>query len=223
VRQIEPKKRRRGWHSYLISGTGLLLTLLLIAAIVIFWEELQHAAGYGYIGCFLVSILGGITIIPAPSLLVTFTLGHVLNPVYIGLVSGLGEALGGITTYLTGAGVETIWSRLRSGEQTQKRETSQSYDMGEPMQTKFWSKGEGFYNRLVNWVGGRGGSWVVFIVAALPVSPFYFAGLAAGSLRMGLWRFFLISWAGKTIRGMIIAFAGYGGLYILLRWIGIET
>lgn len=216
VSPVESGKRGRRWYSYLTSAIGVLITLLLVALIVVYWEEVQvyweevqNAAAYGYAGEFIISVLGGITVIPAPSLIVTFYLGHALNPVYVGLISGFGEAVGGITTYLTGAGVETVWSRLRSREEAL-----------EPLQSPLWSKGEAFYNRLVYWVGGRGGSWVVFIVSAMIISPFYFAGLAAGSLRMGLWRFFLLSWAGKTIRGLIIAFAGYGGLYILPKWFG---
>ena len=206
---------------YLIGSLSFLLTVLLVIAIIYFWEQIQQAKGYGYVGGFLVSILGGVTVIPVPSLLVTFTLGRALNPAYVGLVSGLGEALGGITIYLTGAGAETIWSRLRSKEQTFERRLGLGDDVSRPVQSQFWSKGEAFYNRLVNWTGGRGGSWVVFIVAAMPLSPFYFAGLAAGSLKMGLLRFFLVSWAGKTIKGLIIAFAGFGGLYFLPQWIGV--
>jgi len=206
---------------YLLSSLSFLLTVLLVIAIIYFWEQIQQAKGYGYVGGFLVSILGGVTVIPVPSLLVTFALGRALNPAYVGLVSGLGEALGGITIYLTGAGAETIWSRLRSKEQTFERRLGLGDDVTRPVQSQFWSKGEAFYNRLVNWTGGRGGSWVVFIVAAMPLSPFYFAGLAAGTLKMGLLRFFLVSWAGKTIKGLIIAFAGFGGLYFLPQWIGV--
>ena len=220
VRQIEQERPKKSWRFYLISGISFLLTVLLAVAAVYFWEDMQHAQGYGYTGGFLVSILGGITIIPLPSLLVTFTLGHVLNPVYVGLVSGLGEAMGGITTYLTGAGAETIWSKLRSEEQTLERQLGRRSNIMRPVQSQFWAKGETFYNRLADWIGGRGGSWVVFIVSAMVISPFYFAGLAAGSLRMGLIRFFLVSWAGKTIKGLIVAFAGYWGLRFLLQWIG---
>jgi len=229
VTEVEQERPKRSRRFYLIGSISFLLTLLLVAAIIYFWEEIQRAQAYGYVGGFIVSILGGITVIPAPSLLVIFTLGRVLKPafgpeylgpVYVGLVSGLGEALGGITIYLTGAGVETIWSRFRSKEQAFERRLGLGDDIARPVQSQFWSRGEAFYNRLVGWVGRPGGSWVVFIVAAMPLSPFYFAGLAAGSLRMGLLRFFLVSWAGKTIKGVIIAFAGYGGLYFLLRWIG---
>ena len=227
--KVEQERPKRRWRFYFIGSLSFLLTALLVGAIVYFWEEIQQAQGYGYAGGFLVSILGGVTVIPAPSLVVIFTLGRVLKPifgpeyvgpVYVGLVSGLGEAIGGITVYLAGAGVETIWSRLRSKEHTLEHKQGRSYDIVRPVQSQFWSKGEAFYNRLADWVGGGGGSWVVFIVSAMVISPFYFAGLAAGSLRMGLLRFFLISWAGKTVRYLTVAFAGYGGLYVLLRWIG---
>ena len=230
MRQVEQERRgKKGWRFYLISGISFLLTLTIAGAIVYFWEEIQYAGGYGYAGGFLVSVLGGVTVIPAPSLAVIFTLGRVLKPifgpeyvgpVYVGLVSGLGEALGGLTIYLTGAGVETIWSRFRSKERAFERRLGLADGIARPVQSQFWSKGEAFYNRLVDWTGGRGGSWVLFIVAAMPLSPFYFAGLAAGSLRIGLLRFFLISWAGKTIKGMTVAFAGYWGLSFLLKWMG---
>ncbi len=226
VEQKRPKKSRL---LYIISGLSFLLTVLLFIAVFRFWEEIQHTGGYGYAGGFLVSIMGGMTIIPVPSLLVIFTLGRVLKPifgpeyvgpVYVGLVSGLGEALGGITVYLTGTGVETIWSRIRSKEQTIEYQHGRRYDIVRPVQYQLWSKGEAFYNRLTERVGRQGGSWAVFIVSAMVISPFYFVGLAAGSLRMGLLRFFLVSWAGKTIKGVTIAFAGYGGIHILLRWFG---
>ena len=201
--QLEQGRSRRRWGIYLISSLSIFITVSIAVAVVLFWEEIQQARAYGYAGGFAVSILGGITLIPVPSLLVTFTLGRVLHPVAVGLISGLGEALGGITIYLTGAGAGTMWGKLQVKDESQ-----------------LWSKGQRYYDRLVTWVGGRGGSWVVFIASALIISPYYFAGLAAGSLRMGLLRFFLLSWAGKTIRGLIIAGAGYWGLTFLLPWIG---
>ena len=229
VRQIERENSSKHWPYYLLSGLIFLLTVAILAALLYFRDEIQYAGGYGYAGGFLVSLLGGITIIPVPSLLVTFTLGRVLKPifgpeyvgpVYVGLVSGLGEAIGGITVYLTGAGAETIWSRIRSKEQPIEYQSGRRYDIVRPVQYQFWSKGQAFYNHLMKWVGGRTGALIVFIVAAIPFSPFYFAGLAAGSVKMRFPLFFLASWAGKTIKGMAIAFAGYGGLYIILKWFG---
>jgi len=224
VRQVKQEAQKKGWHQYLLVGIGILLTALLVVAVVYFWEEMRDveslAYGYGYAGGFLVSILGGITIIPIPSLLVVFTLGGVLNPVYVGLVSGLGEALGGITVYLTGAGGGAMWSRLRSRQQASYDQPRPGYDIVTPVQSRLQSRWQTFYDRLAKSVGRRGSTWLVFVVSAMVFSPFYFAGLAAGTLHMGLKRFFLVSWAGKTIKGLIVAYAGYWGLYLLLQWIG---
>jgi len=224
VRQVKQEAQKKGWYQYLLIGIGILLTALLTVVIVYFWQEMRDveslATGYGYAGGFLVSILGGITIIPIPSLLVIFTLGGVLNPVYVGLVSGLGEALGGITVYLTGAGGGAVWSRLQARQQAFYDQPRPSYDIVTPVQSRLQSRWQTFYDRLAKSVGRRGSTWLVFVVSAMIFSPFYFAGLAAGTLHMGLKRFFLVSWAGKTIKGLIVAYAGYWGLHLLLQWIG---
>lgn len=224
VRQVKKEAQRKGWHQYLPIGIGILLTVLLCVAIVYLWEEMRDveslATGYGYAGGFLAGILGGITIIPVPSLLVVFTLGGVLNPVYVGLVAGLGEALGGITVYLTGAGGGVVWSRLRSRQQASYAQPRPSYDIVTPVQSRLYSRWQTLYDRLAKSVGRGGSTWLIFVASAMVFSPFYFAGLAAGTLHMGLKRFFLVSWAGKTIKGLIVAYAGYWGLHFLLQWIG---
>ena len=217
----EAEKTKRGWPFYLVSSLGFVLTVLLAVAVVYFWEELQQARGYGYTGVFFVGILCGISIIPAPTLLLVFTLGGVLNPLYVGLVAGLGGAVGGIAVYLTGAGVGTVWSRLQSNQRSLEYQPGSGDDSIASAKPKLWAKGHALYNRLADWVEGRGGSWAIFVTSAMVVSPFYFAGLAAGTLRMGLLRFFLLSWAGKTMRYLIVAFAGYWGLRFLLGWVGV--
>ena len=220
IKQIERGGWQKGWHFYLVCALSVLLSGVAIAAIVYFWEEIQESRGYGYASVFFMSILGGITVIPAPSLAVTFTLGRVLNPWYVGIMSGFGEAVGGITTYLTGAGMGSIWSRLQSREQNFESHLGLGYDVVKPVRLQFWSQGQAFYNRLVKWTGGRFGSLVVFLSSAMPLSPYYFAGLAAGSLRTGLVRFFLASLAGKTLRGLTIAFTGYYGIHLIQKWVG---
>ena len=216
----EQTRPKRNWRFHLISSTGFLCTALLVVAAIYFSEDIQRAWGYGYVGVFLVGILCGVTIIPAPTLLLTFSLGHVLNPLYVGLVAGLGGAIGGITVYMTGAGMENIWSRLWPKMQNSESQQDQHYHNVQAVKSRFWSKGEALYNHLVKWMGGKRGYWTLFISSAMIISPFYFAGLAAGSLRMSFWKFFLLSWAGKTAKYLIVAFAGYWGLGFLLKWIG---
>ncbi len=218
--QIKRGKKRGDWRFYAISGISIIFMLCLLGATIYFREEIRHLGAYGYLGVFIVGVLCGISIIPAPTLVMVFTLGAVLNPWIVGLIAGFGGGIGGITVYLTGAGVESIWSKFRARGKAYENEPGQAYDIVHPVESQFWLKGEVFYNKVVKWVGGKGGAWTLFISSAMIISPFYFAGLAAGSMRMGLMKFFLISWAGKTIRYMIIAYAGFLGLDVLLNWIG---
>lgn len=219
--EVERERPKGNWRFIIISTLGFLMMILLLAAAVYYREELREVGyGYGYFGVFIVGILCGVSIIPAPTLVMVFFMGGVLNPVFVGLAAGLGGAIGGITVYLTGAGVESIWSRWRVRGKAYESQTERHYDPVRPVESKFWSKGEVLYDRVVKWMGGKAGSWTLFITSAMIISPFYFAGLAAGSVRMGLVKFFLISWAGKTVRYLMVSYAGYYGLYVLLKWIG---
>ena len=219
VTQVEQDRPKRRWGSYIIGGTGILLGVLLLAAAIYFRKEIQTAQAYGYVGVFVIGILCGVTVIPTPTQLLVFTFGAVLNPLWVGLVAGFGSAVGGISVYLTGAGMWKVWSKLRQGRNSQYRAISDE-NASEQNKPSVWSKVQTFYNRLVNRLGEKGGDWLVFITSAMIFSPFYFAGLGAGSARMGLLRFFLVSWAGRTVRYLIIAYAGYWGLNAILKWIG---
>lgn len=211
--QDKVKKRGMRWHHYLsiVSLVALFIVLPMIA-LLYFQEEIKQAQAYGYAGVFVVGLLCGITIIPAPTQLLVFTFGSVLHPVWVGLIAGLGSAIGGITVYLTGAGAQTIWAKLRNREQALQHRLGVDNDVASLEQTEVWSKWKAFYEGLVKWINGKQGSWALFITSALVISPFYPAGLAAGSLRMGLVKFFLISLAGRMVRYLSIALAGYYGL-----------
>jgi len=222
--QVNETGQKRKRTQYLLIGIGISLTVLFTAGMIYFWGDLQDvkslAYRYGYLGDFVISFFGGISIIPVPTLLVTFTLGGILNPLYLGLVAGFGSALGGLTVYLTGVGGGAIWSRFRTSQQAVPYQPSLDGNNPTPAQSKPLSKWQTFYTRLVDFLRRRGISWALFITAAFVWALYYPVGLAAGTLRIGLTKFFLISWAGKTVRGLIVAYGGYWGLHILLNWWG---
>jgi len=88
---------------------ALTMVFLITALIALYRERLRELAGYGYPGIFLVSLMGNATVIlPAPSLAVVFGMGGVLNPLFVGLVAGVGEALGELTGYLAGYGGRAV-------------------------------------------------------------------------------------------------------------------
>lgn len=63
------------------------------------------------------------------------------------------------------------------------------------------------YERLTRWME-KNGSLTVFILAAIPNPFFDLAGVAAGSLKMHVVRFFIFCWMGEVVKMAIFAFAG---------------
>jgi uncharacterized membrane protein YdjX (TVP38/TMEM64 family) len=64
------------------------------------------------------------------------------------------------------------------------------------------------------------GSLTLFLLSAILNPFFYPAALAAGATRFGIRKYFFICFAGKTIKGFTVAYAGYWGLRWLLRMLG---
>jgi len=63
------------------------------------------------------------------------------------------------------------------------------------------------YARVQPWVQ-KWGTWAVLILAAIPNPFFDLAGVAAGTLKMPVWKFLLNCWIGQMIKMSIFAFAG---------------
>ena len=188
-------KRVSKKQAYIVGTVGAIATLFMAVAVIYFWEFVRALEGYGYLGVFLISILGGATIIvPVPMLAVVFALGGVLTPYWVGVAAGLGETAGALIIYMTGHGAGTAL---------------------------FSSNGklQSAYLRMMKLMERRG-SLTLFLLSAILNPFFYPAALAAGALRFGIRRYFLICWAGKTIKGLTVAYAGYWGLRGLLRMLG---
>ena len=178
-----------------IGGLALVITLLFCVAVVYYWDYIARLQGYGYLGIFIISLLSSsIMVLPIPHVAVVFTMGGVLNPALVGAASGLGASIGAITIYLTGYGGHSLLQNVNNS----------------------------FYSRLMNWVQRRG-SIAVFIMSAVFNPLFIPMTITMGMLRFRLWKFFLMCWAGFTVKSLIIAYFGYFGLGALLRWLGINV
>jgi membrane protein YqaA with SNARE-associated domain len=168
------------------------------AAVVYFRHAIEGLGGYGYLGAFVISIMGGATIIiPIPMLAVVFALGGALKYTWLlGVVSGLGETVGALTIYMTG------------------------YGGGAAISKGFHGKLQVAYERMMAQMQKRG-SWTLFLLASV-INPFFYpAALAAGALRFGIVKYFVVCWAGKTIKGLTVAYAGYYGLRGILQALGV--
>jgi membrane protein YqaA with SNARE-associated domain len=196
---VEDTGKKSAKWSYILGILGIVLTVLMAAAIVIFKDQVQDLRQYGYMGAFFISILGGATIIvPVPMLAVVFALGGVMpSPWLVGIAAALGETIGGLTIYMTGHGAGRAISGSKHGR-IQKA-----------------------YERMLDLIERRG-TITLFAVTSV-VNPFFYpAAFACGALRFGIRKYIFIVLTGKIIKCMTIVYAGYFGLKGLFHAIGID-
>jgi len=198
---ISPEKtgKQSARRAYILGSLGVILTILMAAAIVFYKEEVQELQHYGYLGAFFISILGGATIIiPVPMLAVVFALGGVMpSPWLVGISAALGELVGALTIYMTGHGAGRAISDSKHGR-VQKA-----------------------YERMLDLIERRG-AITLFAVTSV-VNPFFYpAAFACGALHYGLKKYIFIVLIGKIIKCMTVVYAGYFGLKGLFHAIGVD-
>jgi membrane protein YqaA with SNARE-associated domain len=195
----EAPRKKSGKLAAFLGIFGIVSTVAMIVAIIYFHDEVGQLQQYGYLGAFIISILGGATvIIPVPMLAVVAALGAVMEyPWLVGLSAALGELIGALAIYMTGHGAGHALSRSKHGR-IQKA-----------------------YDKLLQLMEKRG-SLTLFVVTAI-VNPFFYpAALACGALRFGLKRYIIIVLIGKIIKCMTIVYASHWGLKGIFSAMGIE-
>jgi len=84
---------------------ALLFVIALSVVIFIYRANIVEFKSYGYIGVFIISMLTSSSIvIPVPGWILIATMGAILNPILVGIISGIGGTLGEVTGYLFGYG-----------------------------------------------------------------------------------------------------------------------
>jgi uncharacterized membrane protein YdjX (TVP38/TMEM64 family) len=99
-----PPEKKSFWNrDTILQIISLAFVLALSAVLVWQHEKVAQLASLGYAGIFLISLLGSASlVIPVPGLALTVTFGAILNPVWVGVLSGIGATLGETTGYLLG-------------------------------------------------------------------------------------------------------------------------
>jgi membrane protein YqaA with SNARE-associated domain len=157
---------------------GILAGIAISVLIFVFKDQLIFLRGYGYLGIFVLSILGSATIIsPAPVFLLAFSSGGVFSPLPVAIFVSLGSALGEITGYLVGVSGGEIIKRHKRFERIQR-----------------WMK----INGLVT----------IFVLAAIPNFLFDVAGIVAGTSKIPIRKFLIATWLGRLVRYLILAYLG---------------
>ena len=194
---------------------GLLAALIIISVggtvLLIFnWEYVEQLQNQGLLGLFVISLFAGSPIpIPTPSMILTFTLGSLLNPVLVGLVSGLGNGIGNALVYWSGRGGLKFFESFNVSDKD-----------GEPSSRigRFFRKLK--IQQLLNRARGKV-LLTVFLLCIYPNPVLTPMIITMGASRFSFTRFFIAVWAGKTVQSMLLAYLGYFGLRSLLRYIGI--
>lgn len=148
-----------------------------------------------YLGLFVVGLLtGAVAFIPIPGLLLFFAMGSILFPPFVGIVSGLGEAVGSVLIYLTGYGGNFAVQKMP----------------------------DRYREKFENWLRKRG--YLTVILMSSITNPLFLPFTAlAGMMHYGLIKFFLLCFLGKTIKNTLIAYLGYLGLGTVLRALGVPV
>lgn len=182
----DPNRRRM----LIIQVLTVIVVIGASAAAVYFRDRVQDLADYGYIAVFIVGLVSNATIIlPVPGLAVSSLMGGVFNPWLVGVVGGVGQALGELSGYMVGYSGHTLVDENLT------------------------------YERLSRWMS-RHGMLTVFLLAVIPNPLFDLGGVAAGALRMKVWRFLLSCAVGKVIKNVVVAFIGYVGVEAIYRLLG---
>jgi len=135
---------------------------------------------YGYLGAFAVCFLGNVTILlPVPFALVVYAFGATLDPLILGLVSGVGCTIGELSAYLVGRGGRKIVEG-RYGDRLDAVE------------------------RLID----RYGTLLVFLAALLPI-PDDLILVPLGVLKYDLKKILGAMLAGKILMCLALAYAGH--------------
>lgn len=157
------------------------------------------ATTFGYLGVFIASVIGSASVIlPMPLFVLIFFAGGFLNPFLVGIMAGIGSAIGELIAYAVGFGSRKIIDR-------KKRKVKSNL-------IKWFRIGE-------SWMHRRGGFFVVFIFALTPL-PDDIIGIICGSIKYDLKKFFIACALGKILLSLGIAYAGYYGVTWVLQYLG---
>lgn len=157
---------------------GSVLAISISLLIFIFRNDLKELQTLGFLGLFFLSILGNATIILPVPVVLTAFIG---GSIYNPFLVAIVISFGATIGELTGYLVGYGGGTLiKDSEKKKKIET---------------------------WMG-KYGIGALFVLAAIPNPLFDLAGVVAGGLKIPVWKYFLVVWAGKLIKFWLLAFIG---------------
>lgn len=167
---------------------SLVLAILISVLIFLNRDKFVNLESYGYLGIFLISLLGNATIIlPVPVILTAFLGGGIFNPLIVAVVTSLGATIGEFTGYLAGISGRGL------------------------------IENKGKIEKVKNWTR-KYGLWTLFVLAVIPNPLFDLAGIAAGATRIPVYKYLIVVWLGKFIKFLAFSFLGAGSFSFINKF-----
>jgi membrane protein YqaA with SNARE-associated domain len=174
----------------IIQVLTVIVVVVALGAALYFRDRIQELRQYGYAAVFLVGLVSNATLILPVP-------GLAVSSVMGGVLNPwLVGVVGGVSQAL--------------GELT-------GYMAGYSGQTLVDENRT--YDRLARWIQ-RYGVLVIFVLAVIPNPVFDVGGMIAGALRLPMWKFLASCTAGKVIKNLLFALAGYYGIEALFQIFG---
>ncbi|MBN2126766.1 MAG: DedA family protein [Candidatus Diapherotrites archaeon] len=191
-------KNNKNWIYFI---AGMLFVILILSIIYFYYSDpkgfeetlLEFINSFGYLGLFLVAIIANASILlPLPLdffvLILAGLSKSIIDVLLIGLVCGIGSAVGEMSAYIIGL------MGVKSAEKFIKKET----DKLDEIERRLRSSGMIF----------------IFLGAFTPF-PFDLIGIAAGIIKFDPKRFFVAAALGKILRYELLALAGFYGIELI--------
>lgn len=152
---------------------------------------IQALQGYGYVGAFLIALVGNLVpFLPVPFLIPIFLISGVMDPLPLGVAVGLGATLGKCVAYAVGRGGAAFLGEKKKEE------------------LKCFSKALGKFGDLA-----------ILIFSAFPL-PDDVIAIPFGLVRYSFRRFFVMLLVGKLFLGLLVAYAGHYSFEIVIGLLG---
>ncbi len=164
---------------------GLIVFLVAVIVAAVIWHDRLSVGWFrtlGYGGVFLMALIGSSTVL-LPIPHLAFT--FTMGSVLNPWLAGLSAGLGDALGEITGY----VAGYAVEGAVEQHK----------------------LYIRLKRYME-RNGDLTIFVLSLFPVPFFDLAAMAGGLVGYPLWRFMLATWAGKTIKACVAAWAGHMGI-----------
>ncbi len=173
---------------------GLVVFFVTVTTLIALNREqisIARFQGYGYLGVFMMALIGSTTVL--------LPIPHLAFTFTMGAV--LNPVLAGLCAGF-GDSLGELWGFVAGYAVEDLVDKWKAYPI------------------IAGWVE-KYGPVTIFLMGAVPMPLFDMAGMAAGASKMPVWKFYLATWSGKTLKAIVVAWAGSVGVVWLANLLGL--